>query len=437
MNVSANPHQDRRLFIGIDLGTSGVRVCAIDSERIIHSSHSVDLPAPQGKGARFEQHPSRWWDALTKSLDGLIEIIPANDVAAIAIDGTSGSILLSDQDGNPTGPALMYRDARATEEAALISRIAPSESAAHGPSSGLAKLLWLSSHIDSRFDRVLNQADWIMGQLSGTYGISDENNCLKLGYDPIHRCWPEWIKDLPLEPRWLPRVYPIGQSRLSIDRGIADRFGLPVSTRIITGTTDSIAALLATGARAPGDAVTSLGSTLVLKVIATRPIFAPEYGIYSHRLGDLWLVGGASNSGGAVLRQYFTQQQLDTMTPGLHPERPTGLDYYPLPETGERFPRADPKLRPQLTPRPSDPLRFFQGMLEGIVEIEKLGYQKLRSLGAPYPGIVRTVGGGAANKAWTEIRQRRLGVDIISAKHPEAAYGAAILARYGMMGDSL
>ncbi|MEN8133157.1 MAG: FGGY-family carbohydrate kinase [Pseudomonadota bacterium] len=433
MNVPAN----RRLFIGIDLGTSGIRVCAIDSERKIHSSHSVDLPTPPTMGARFEQHPTLWWEALTKSLHGLIENIPAKDVAAIAIDGTSGSILLSDNDGNPIGPALMYRDARATAEAALISKLAPPESAAHGPSSGLAKLLWLSNHTESSFDRVLNQADWIMGRLSGNYGISDENNCLKLGYDPIRRCWPEWIKDLSLEPRRLPRVYPIGQSQLSIDRDIADRFGLPDSTRIVTGTTDSIAALLATGARAPADAVTSLGSTLVLKVISTRPVFAPEYGIYSHRLGDLWLAGGASNSGGAVLRQYFTQQQLRAMTPELHPDRPTGLDYYPLTATGERFPQANPGLRPRLSPRPSDPVRFFQGMLEGIAEIEKQGYQKLWSLGAPYPRTVRSVGGGAANIAWTKIRQRRLEIDIISAEHPEAAYGAALLARYGIIGDSL
>jgi len=244
------------------------------------------------------------------------------------------------------------------------------------------------------------------------------------------------MAQLGLQSRWLPRVYPIAQAVQCIDPSLADRFNLSLDTRLVTGTTDSIAALLATGAQAPGDAVTSLGSTLVVKVISSRPLFAPQYGVYSHRLGDLWIAGGASNTGGAVLQQFFNQDEIDSMTTQLRPNQPTALDYYPLPAAGERFPIADPRLQPRLFPRPADPVRFFQGILEGIAQIERRGYEKLHELGAPYPCNICSVGGGTTNAQWSIIRQRILGVDLISATHSEAAYGAALLARNGIICSS-
>ncbi len=88
----------------------------------------------------------------------------------------------------------------------------------------------------------------------------------------------------------------------------------------MTGTTDSNAATLAAGASEIGDAVTSLGSTLVLKILSDRPVNAPQYGVYSHRLGDHWLVGGASNSGGAVTAAHFTPEEMRRLSTEMNPE---------------------------------------------------------------------------------------------------------------------
>jgi sugar (pentulose or hexulose) kinase len=178
----------------------------------------------------------------------------------------------------------------------------------------------------------------------------------------------------------------------------------------------------------PGEAVTSLGSTLVLKVLSEEPIFAPEYGVYSQPLGDYWLVGGGSNSGGAVLRHFFNDAQMAELSSQLQPDNPCGLDYYPLLLPGERFPFNDPTLAPRLSPRPSDDACFFQAMLEGIAAIEKAGYERLAKLGAPYPVSVRSIGGGARNAAWTAIRARTLGVTMRRADAEEACYGTAVLA---------
>ena len=175
------------------------------------------------------------------------------------------------------------------------------------------------------------------------------------------------------------RVNPLGP----LHPDTAALLGLPPETQVRAGTTDGVAAFLAAGAHAPGHGVTSLGSTLVLKLVSDRPVFSPAHGVYSHRLGDLWLTGGASNSGGAVLAQYFSADELRALTPLLKPDVPTGLDYYPLPGTGERFPVNDPALAPRLSPRPADRVVFLQGLLEGIARIEARGYELLTELGAP------------------------------------------------------
>lgn len=425
------------LYIGIDLGTSGCRAIAIDESRQILGEASVSLPAPARHGQQVEQDPQPWWQAVCDCLQQLTHTIDPTQIAAIAVDGTSSTLLLTDENGTPLGPALMYNDARATEQAAAIARVAPAETAAQGASSTLAKLLWLSENsYTEKATHACHQADWITAKLSGylpaTHFISDANNALKLGFDAQQMQWPAWLEQLNIPHPLLPEVLTPGTPIGHIDKAIAQQLNLPQSTRIVAGTTDSTASFLATGANQVGEAVTALGSTLVLKVISEQPVFSFAHGVYSQPLvcdGTLrWLVGGGSNSGGNVLRQYFTLEQLTQMTEQLQPNIPTGLNYYPLPGTGERFPINDAQLEPRFDPRPDNDVIFFQAMLEGIAQIEADGYRLLAELGAPYPVSVRSTGGGAKNAAWTEIRKNLLHTDMLPARHTEAAFGSALLA---------
>ena len=417
------------LFLGIDVGTSGCRSCVIDAAGAIRAGVRTALPALVRNGSAVEQDPALWWSALAENLDTLATQLPMGTIEAICLDGTSSTLLCCDAAGIPLAPALMYNDARATAAAQRIKACAPHDSAAHGASSSLAKLLWLlDTPAGKSASHTLHQADWLLGRLCGRYGISDENNALKLGYDVINRCWPDWLKALNIPPAVLPGVVPAGQAIGTPDATACTRWGFTAQARIVSGTTDSTASFIATGAR-PGEAVTSLGSTLVLKVLADRPLFEPANGIYSHRLGNRWLVGGASNSGGAVLKQYFSDTDIARLTLLLQPDTPTGLDYYPLVAPGERFPVNDPELAPRLSPRPADDAVFFQGILEGIARIESEGYRRLAALGAPWPSRVISTGGGAANSGWCRLRATLLGVPVVAASHQAAAYGSALLAR--------
>ena len=425
-------------YLGIDIGTSGIRGSCIDAnaEEIVSFQLAFSRESP-GNG-QTEQDPNTWLpqlDALMLEISRqLQQQEAAYRIQAIAIDGTSSTLIACKKDGTAVSPALMYNDQQGKQQAEVISRFAPAESAVHGASSSLAKaLLLLEKYPETEI--FCHQADWLAASLSGRYGISDENNCLKLGYDSIHQTWPEWLQsnteNIVLPEKLLPQVVKPGSVIGKVKPDLIKKYQLAKDCVVIAGTTDSNAAVLATGANQIGDAVTSLGSTLVVKLFSDKPVFKPEYGIYSHRLNGHWLVGGASNSGGCVLLQHFTQTQLDDMSARLTPQQDTGLNYYPLPDTGERFPINDSNKQSRIEPRPASDSEFFQGLLEGIANIEADAYKKLIALGAAAPKRIYTTGGGSKNAAWKQIRKRITGIEILSAVNTDACYGSAILAMQG------
>ena len=412
--------------IGLDLGTSGVRAVAVDAAGLILGLGSAKLPATKATGARREQSPEDWWNGCRAALDELGQKLDLAGARAIAVDATSGTLLPVDHHNRPLAPARMYDDADTGDLAAKIKTLAPRESAAHGATSPAARALGWAKQ--PRLHCVVHQADWINGCLGATSWQTDENNALKTGYDPVSRSWPDWLRGFGLSPGILPEVVPVGTPIGHVSAQAALALGLPEGITIAAGTTDGCATFLASGATEPGEASTALGSTLVLKLLSDRPIFAPELGIYSHRLGDAWLAGGASNCGGKTLLQFFTAERLAALEASLDPSRPTGTDYYPLPSVGERFPVSDPDLAPRLTPRPAEDAQFLLGLYEALARVEQTGYAKLRELGCPPLRSVRHAGGGARSATWMTLRAQALGVPQQAAWSEEAAAGAARLA---------
>ncbi len=405
--------------LGIDFGTSGARLVAIDTDCNVLWWGTRDLR-------------DREWREMLFSLIQTVPIAVKTRVKRIAIDGTSSTVLLCDSNGQLVGQPILYSDDRGRAVLDQLRSLAPAGHPVISATSSLAKLFWLMAKPDLAMQAqyLLHQADWLAYHLHGKLGISDYHNALKLGYDVESLCYPDWLEQHPYRPL-LPQVLAPGTPIGTVLPQVAQELGLAADCVVCAGTTDSIAALIASGVKIPGAAVTSLGSTLVIKLLSHTRVDDANYGIYSHRLGDLWLVGGASNTGGAVLRHFFSDAELVKLSQEINPNSPSNLDYYPLLIPGERFPINDPNLAPRITPRPDRAVDFLAGLLEGMAKIEARGYQLLSQLGATPLTAVYTAGGGAKNPVWTKIRQRYLPVPISISKHQEAAYGAALLAQSG------
>ncbi len=412
-------------FIGIDFGTSGARSCVIDAEGMIIAEDKRDFGTLQ-EYERADIWREVLWDLIT-ALPPAIR----SQLSAIALDGTSGTVLACDAELTSRHPPLLYNDDRAVSEAQLIAKTAAPGHPAAAASSGLAKVLWLKKRLGHTGARIyLNQADWLSGLLTEQVGFSDYHNALKMGLDLDTLKWPAWVDSLA-DAGTLPTPVAPGTPIATVSRSRARYLGVHSDCRVRAGTTDSIAAFLAAGVTHSGDAVTSLGSTLVLKLLSDTRVESTEHGVYSHWFGTRWLAGGASNAGGAVLRSFFDDRTLAALSEKIDPSTASPLDYLPLPRPGERFPVNDPTLAPRLTPRPADDAEFLHGLLESLARIECRGYALLAELGATPLRRVETAGGGAQNRVWADIRQRLIGVPVIQATHTQAAYGAALLARDG------
>lgn len=417
------------LALGIDFGTSGVRAAVVDPQRHLcwqYRQGYPDLPAPEC-----------WRQGLFALLEALPGAI-APQIGRVAIDGTSATVLLCDQVGESLMPPLLYNHP-CRESLETVKALAPAQSPAASATSSLAKLVWwhqtLPASAWNQATYLLHQADWLSAQLHGQWGLSDYHNSLKLGYDVGALNYPTSMQGQPWS-RVLPQVLAPGEWVGCVTESVAQRFGLSPQCQIVAGTTDSIAAFLASGASAPGDGVTSLGSTLAIKLLSNQRVDVGDYGIYSHRLGNHWLVGGASNSGGAVLEKFFDREALATLSQRIDPAVPTELDYYPLVQPGERFPINNPSLAPRLSPRPEDDTAFLHGLLVGIARIEQRGYELLTQHGASPLRQIFTTGGGAANETWRQLRAALLPVPIKNAASVEAAVGSAYLA-FSWLGDAI
>jgi len=414
------------LALGIDVGTSGVRTAVLEGTQTV-SVARANHPVQTGANVNAND----WWTAVAECLQCQVKALAKlgrdpRQILRIAVDGTSGSMVLTDASLEPVGPALMYNSKGFDAEAERIANFAPSPHITNGSNSALARAMRLIELSEADPVHLLHQADFIGAKLTGIGGHSDYNNSLKLGFDPESELWPSWIGEV-IKPNLLPKVHAPGAALYSISKHIAAQFGLSPSATVHAGTTDSIAAFLASAPLEEGVAVTSLGSTLAVKLLSKKRIDDPEIGLYSHRLGDLWLVGGASNTGGAVLRSYFSDDELMELSSQIDPNMPQDLGYYPLLEPGERFPINDPDLQPKVVPRPDTDADFLQALLEGIAQIEAECYAAIVKKGGSRPSQIITAGGGAKNRTWTKIRSLALGMMPVTTRQTEASVGAAKL----------
>ena len=401
------------MFLGIDLGSSGVKIAIITNKKELIHFQKIEYC----NGLEFI-------DNWSNCCEELIKAIPLNiksNIKACSVDGTSGTILACNKKGIPLGKALPYY-LNFTEHSLACTQIFSKLENRHLNKSSFLRALELINRYGINL-LLRHQADWINGWLTNNWQLGEEGNNLKLGWDIEKKKWPESYKHLKWENA-LPKITRSGEKIGLICPEKSKRLGLPIETVIYAGTTDSNAAVIASGAT-EDDGITVLGSTIVVKRFVVKPI--KNSSITNHRILRRWIAGGSSNAGGKVLNKFFTNKELIELSKQINPHIPSGLKFYPLLKKGERFPINDPNLKPILEPRPISDSLFLHGMLEGLARIEAQGWQKLIKLGAPKPKKIITLGGGSNNPQWNIMREKQIKIPIHFSNQPPA-YGAAIIA---------
>lgn len=459
---------------GVDVATAAVRVLCVDADGAVRAEGSAPLPAPERDGqGRSEQDAGAWWPAAARALRQATSRLPARgrEVAAVAVSATSGTLVLTDRDGRPLGPAQMYDDRRAAALNAEAQHAGAARWAALGltvgPTAALGRVAWFASlargdepdspdspdsevresdrrlaramadHAEDRL-RVLHTPDLIGRALTGGPVPTDWSHALKTGFDPLSGEWPAEVREaLGIPAAWLPEVQPPGSVGGTVCASAAEETGVPRGCPVRLGMTDGCAGQLATGAVRPGEFVGVLGTTYVLKGVTRELVADPAGAFYSHRHPDgWWLPGGASSTGGEALAE-VPADRLPGLDAAAAARGPARCVRYPLRREGERFPFVSAEARGFTLGTPGDEVDRHRAALEGVAFLERLAVERIRALGMPVSGPLYAAGGGSRSALWTRIRASVLGMPLRVAERAETALGAALLAAAGTLHDDL
>ncbi len=371
---------DLPLVLGVDVGTSGVRSLAATAEgEVLAEAHAAlsDLPAA---APAHEQDPHAWWRAVCHTMAELRESLGADRhgarIVGIAVTSTSGSLVLADSRGEPVRPAMLYDDGRAGAVADELNRRLLAGQAQVNASFSLAKALWVRQEEPSLWGRasyILHPADWLTAKLTGQWGVGDYSNALKLGYEQEKSAWTAAVGLADIPASMLPRVVAPGHQVGAVSPRASEETGLTPGVPVLAGASDGMASLIGSGASEAGHANTTLGTTLVWKVLTpTKPRLGP--GMYCHHLPThLWAPGAASNTGPGSL-------QFDE--PGVTPAEmdrraaahlPTLIQCYLLGARGERFPFLNPRAQTFFEGRPTSSSDGYAAQLQSLACVERWG----------------------------------------------------------------
>jgi sugar (pentulose or hexulose) kinase len=428
------------VFIGIDVGTQGVRVMALNEHggMLAKASQAFRLA-----NFRQEQAPDLWWNHVCTGLTDVAGQLWRQGwlhrVVALSVTSTSGTMIPLDSQHQPLSPAIMYSDERSAHHV-LRCRDASKSSDSDGykdfnTSSGLPKILWFIETYPDKAEQIVlwcHATDYVLGQLSGVWGISDYTSVLKTGYDLDHLRWPEYLqKDLNLPRGWLPEVVPSGTVLGYLTEAAAHKTGLYQRVAVVAGMTDGCASQIAAGAVTPGDWNTTIGTTLVVKGVTHEKISDLQGSFYNHKHPQgYWMPGGASNTGADWVALDYDKEELDFLNHAARELIPTHLLTWPLMQNGERFPFVSPMARGFFPPRISRELRYTSSM-EGVAYIERMAYERIADLTGKELQSVYTGGGASNSETWLRIRSSVLGVPMVKMRHTEGAAGAAVVAAAG------
>lgn len=431
------------IWLGLDVGTQSVRALAVSSTGAILGASSHRFTSRRD-GPRHEQNPDDWWHALAVACRVAVADLPAQAIRGVAVDSTSGTMLLVDKVGRPLTPGLMHDDNRAVEEARRVNEVGAAVWATLGyrmqPSWALPKLLWMLREyrdvlapLHTKIQegvKLSHQTDFINRHLIGSEVSTDTSSALKAGYDLLNNTWPyEVFAQLGVPEEILPTVVLSGTQLGTICAQAAAETGIPEGAAVIAGMTDSCAAQIGAGALSVGSWNSVLGTTLAFKGVTQELIRDPAGVMYSHRSPDgNWLPGGASGAAAGIITTYFPNRDLDALGAQAREREPASIIAYPLASHGERFPFSAPEARNFLLGEPTDEIDLYAALLQGVAFVERLCFDYLDMLGAPIDGDLSLTGGGTRSRYWCQLRADVLGRSVRIPENAEAALGMAVLA---------
>lgn len=435
------------LFIGVDLGTSAVKLLLMDENGKIKKTVSREYPLYFPHPGWSEQKPEDWY---IQSMDGLKELLKdekKEEVAGISFGGQMHGLVLLDENDEVIRPALLWNDGRTYEECDYLNNVIGkeklSEYTANISFTGFTapKILWVKNKEPENFARIkkiMLPKDYLAYRLSGVHctDVSDASGMLL--FDVKNRTWSKEMCEIcSVKQEWLAKVYESYEVVGTLKKEVAEELGIPAAAKVIAGAGDNAAAAVGTGTVGDGRCNISLGTSGTIFISSRKFGVDKNNALHSfdHADGTYHLMGCMLSA--ASCNKWWMDEILKTKEYAREQE---GIDklgenhVFFLPYLmGERSPHNNPNARGTFTGITMDTTRedMTQAVLEGVAFALRDSLEVAKSLGIP---ITRTkiCGGGAKSPLWCKMIANILNLKVDKIESEEGpALGAAMLAAVG------
>lgn len=432
------------MYLGIDIGTSGVKAVLVDEAQSVIDQASAPLSVSRPKPLWSEQDPSEWWRATQEAVLKL-DSRARRAVKAIGLSGQMHGATCLDKENQIIRPAILWNDGRSGENCSQMMAELPSLTDIAGnlamPGFTAPKLHWMKANEPDNFSRiakVLLPKDYVRFLMSGDFASDLSDSAGTLWLDVAKRDWSDDLLSLTgLSREHMPALYEGSEATGRLSAKVADEWGMP-QVPIAAGGGDNAAGAVGSGVVKPGEGFISLGTSGVVFLADDkyRPNTDGAVHTFCHALPGLWhqmsvILSAASavdfvaRIAGFETEAALYEQTADAKTPGK------GALFLPY-LSGERTPHNDPKAKGAFfgLTHEDTPLSMAQAALEGVAFALADGVDVLKATGAKIDNL-SVIGGGSRSSWWGEIIASAMNLPLTyrqsSAVGP--AFGAARLAR--------
>lgn len=434
------------LYLGVDLGTSSMKVLLVDQTGKVCKTASRSYPLEFPQPGWSQQNPDDWWNALCQCIPELLDGEDASQIAGLAVGGQMHGLVVLDENDAVIRPAILWNDGRTAKETETLNNDFGKERllslTGNIAFAGFTapKLLWMKEHepqFFSKIRKIMLPKDYLVYRLTGVHScdLSDASGMLLL--DVKNRCWSqEMLRYCGISEEQMPRLYESYEPVGTVLPSIAASLGLSPDTVVAAGAGDNAAS--AVGTQTVGDCACniSLGTSGTVFISSKEFRLPPEGNLhaFAHADGSYHLMGCILSAASAygwwsrdILRADSDAQEQD----GIHDDQLGRNPVFFLPYLmGERSPHNDPSARGAFLGMSMDTSRaqMTQAVMEGVAFAIRDSVEIARSLGIQVTSS-GLCGGGAKSLLWRKIMANVLNMEIqVPLLEEGAGYGAAVLA---------
>lgn len=437
------------LYIGIDLGTSAVKLLLVDSGGAILNEVSKEYPVYYPHSGWSEQNPENWKNAVVIGIKELTKSFDKSEIAGIGCGGQMHGLVALDKNDNVIRPAILWNDGRTEKEVEYlnneIGKDVLSDCTANIAFAGFTapKLLWIKNNEPENFkkiEKIMLPKDYINYILTGVHSCdySDASGMLLL--DVKNKCWSDRMLDICcISKKQMPKLFESYEIIGTVKKDIAESLGLDENVRVVAGAGDNAAAAIGTGTVGDGKCNISLGTSGTVFISSIKFGVDPNNALHSfaHADGNYHLMGcmlSAASCNKWFMENILKSNNYNSLQSEITDDKlgKNGIFFLPY-LMGERSPINDTNARGAFIGMSMDnnAADMLQAVLEGVAFAIRDSFEVAKSLGIRIE-CSNICGGGAKSTLWKKIMSNVLGIPLNILKTEQGpGYGGAILAAVG------